>query len=182
MPATTKPTPPTVLVLDDFDEGVQRLTYSVVAEELGLAEDELRFAGPIEADITIGRAMQMFTISGTVQGTVEGECSRCLKPARGSFASEFRFLLQRKDANDEEVEALEDDEDVDIVDPGRKEVDLVDRLHDAVLLELPLRLYCKDDCKGLCARCGQDFNEGTCSCGDDDVDPRWEALAKLKTT
>ena len=79
-----------------------------------------------------------------------------------------------------EIEALEDQDDVDIVDPGTKEVDLVDRLHDAVVLELPLRLYCKTDCKGLCPQCGQDLNVDSCSCADDAIDPRWEALAQLK--
>ena len=69
---------------------------------------------------------------------------------------------------------------VDIVDPGVREVDLGERLHDALILDLPLRLYCKADCRGLCAHCGQDLNAAACTCAEELVDPRWEALAHLK--
>jgi uncharacterized protein len=53
-------------------------------------------------------------------------------------------------------------------------------LRDAVTLALPLRPLCREDCKGLCARCGNDLNAGPCDCGGDDIDPRWEALAALR--
>jgi len=172
--------PATVLTLDEFDEGVNRLDFEVAAEQLGLEGGDIRFSAPVAVTLTVGRAMHMYTIAGRVHTSLVGECCRCLLPATADLEAKIRFLLQRKEASDVEVEALEEQDDVDIVDPGTKEIDLVERLHDVVVLELPIRLYCKSDCKGLCPQCGQDFNAGTCACADDVVDPRWEALAQLR--
>ena len=49
-----------------------------------------------------------------------------------------------------------------------------------VELSLPMKPLCREDCAGLCAQCGQDWNEGRCSCVQVRVDPRWAALAMLK--
>ena len=81
---------------------------------------------------------------------------------------------------EDEVAAVAEEDEAEIVDPGVKEVDLVERLHDALVLEMPLRIYCKPDCLGLCPRCGEDRNRVACSCADQVDDPRWEVLAQLK--
>jgi|TARA_B100001964_G_C14184052_1_gene577694 uncharacterized protein len=169
-----------VLALDEIEEGVNRMSFEVDARALDLGTTDVEVAAPVSAQLTVSRTMQMYTIRGQVRTSLQGACCRCLSPAVADLETEIQFLLQRKEASDDEIEALEDQDDVDIVDPGTKEVDLVDRLHDAVVLELPLRLYCKTDCKGLCPQCGQDLNVDSCSCADDAIDPRWEALAQLK--
>lgn len=172
--------PPTVILLDDLDEGVNHLEFAVDAALLGLEDADLGLSAPVAVQLTVGRTMSMFTVKGRVQTTIAGDCCRCLSPAGFAIEADIRFLLQRKEASDVETEALEDQDDVDLVDPGTKEIDLAQRLHDIVVLEMPMRLYCRRDCKGLCPQCGQDFNEGTCSCADEVIDPRWEALKQLK--
>ena len=59
---------------------------------------------------------------------------------------------------------------------------LEDVVREQVLLTLPGRTLCKEDCKGLCAQCGQNLNEGSCGCHSEVRDPRWSALAGLATT
>ena len=179
-PAHLQQRPSTLLALDDFEEGVNRVNFEVEAQQLDLGDTEFDFTVPVAVHLTVARTIQMFSVKGRLRTSVGGACCRCLLPAKADLMSEIRFLLQRKEASDLEVEAIDDQDDVDIVDPGTKEVDLVERLHDAVVLELPLRLYCRTDCKGLCARCGKDLNADVCSCVEDEIDPRWEALARLK--
>jgi len=58
---------------------------------------------------------------------------------------------------------------------------LEDVLREQVLLSLPVRTLCKPDCKGLCPRCGQNRNSQPCSCDEGQPDPRWEALAELRS-
>jgi uncharacterized protein len=60
------------------------------------------------------------------------------------------------------------------------EIDLEPMLRDALTLALPLNPICRSDCKGLCAHCGKNLNEGPCDCTDDDIDPRWAALSELR--
>ena len=47
------------------------------------------------------------------------------------------------------------------------------------MLELPTKVLCKEDCKGLCPKCGKDLNLGSCDCKTKDIDPRWQALSDL---
>ena len=58
---------------------------------------------------------------------------------------------------------------------------LEDVLREQVLLSLPVRTLCKPDCKGLCPRCGANRNLQPCSCDEGPSDPRWEALAGLRS-
>ena len=128
------------------------------------------------------RAEQTFSIGGRIEGAVRGECCRCLAPVEEPLGADVELLVQRKEASDDVLEAVADDDLLRIVDPGTKEIDLVDRLRDSLALELPMRVYCQDDCKGLCQGCGANLNEGECDCGGEAADPRWDALARLKET
>ena len=58
---------------------------------------------------------------------------------------------------------------------------LEDALREQVLLALPLKVICREDCKGLCPHCGANLNDGQCSCADDVDDPRWTALKDLRS-
>jgi uncharacterized protein len=58
---------------------------------------------------------------------------------------------------------------------------LEDVLREQVLLALPLKVTCREDCKGLCGHCGQNLNEGQCSCSTAIEDPRWTALREIRS-
>ncbi len=174
------PGQPTTILLDEVEEGRSEGSFDIDPEQLDLADADFDFDGPVAVTLRVGRSLQMFTVSGSLRARLRGECCRCLAPAFAPLRAQMQFLLQRKEATEDEIEALEEEDEVDIVDPGVKEVDLLERLHDALVLEMPLRIYCKPDCLGLCPRCGEDRNRVACSCADQVDDPRWEVLAQLK--
>ena len=58
-------------------------------------------------------------------------------------------------------------------------LDLDELVVSDILLELPTKLLCKEDCKGLCSSCGRNLNEGKCGCEEKTVDPRLEVLRQL---
>lgn len=171
---------PTVLALDEIEEGVTETAFEIGADDLGLTDKFFSFPGPLRIALRIGRGLQTFNIGGTVSLTVTGECCRCLSPVEQPLEAQLQLLLQRREASEDELEAYADEDGVEIVDPGAREYDLSERLAEAVALELPMRVYCRDDCKGLCPTCGTDLNNSTCDCDSATVDPRWEALARLK--
>lgn len=72
----------------------------------------------------------------------------------------------------------EDNDDYILVDESFK-LDLDELLRSDILLELPYKYLCREDCKGLCPSCGKNLNEGPCSCNLHQVDPRLEVLKKL---
>ena len=59
------------------------------------------------------------------------------------------------------------------------ELDLTNLLNEMVLVNHPIKMLCKDDCKGLCVNCGIDLNENKCQCADTQTDSRWDKLRKL---
>ncbi len=176
----SRPGRPTTILLDEVEEGRSEDRFDIDSDHLDLADVDFEFEGPVGVTLRVVRSLQMFTVSGSLGATVRGECCRCLAEARAPVRAQMQFLLQRKEATEDEVAAVAEEDEVEIVDPGVKEVDLVERLHDALVLEMPLRIYCKPDCLGLCPRCGEDRNRVACSCADQVDDPRWEVLARLK--
>jgi len=112
---------------------------------------------------------------GRIDGTVVLECSRCLAEARAPVSDEAHLIFA--EAGDEET----DDPDVFQLDPKAQEIDLRPAIREEWLLAAPSYALCRDTCKGLCARCGKDLNEGACDCEQNDSDRRWDALKQLGT-
>lgn len=168
-----------VLDLDAVDEGRNFLDFAVTAEEIGLADPYFQFPSAVEIDLVVNRSLHTLSVKASVRFALAGECCRCLGRTETSVQADLDLLIQRKDATPEELEALAEDEDVVIVDPGKRELDLTGRIRDVAALELPMRVYCRDDCRGLCPQCGQNLNDEDCQCVELKVDPRWESLAKL---
>ncbi|EGG31997.1 YceD family protein [Paenibacillus sp. HGF5] len=112
-------------------------------------------------------------VRGRLQGELEMNCSRCLKPISEHVHIPFHEVFQPV----EDPESVVQDEDDDTTYVQGESVDLTPYVEEAFLLHLPLAPVCKADCKGLCPNCGKDLNEGTCDCDTEVIDPR---LAGLK--
>ena len=109
-----------------------------------------------------------------MSGEVAEDCRRCLAPARAKVDEELHMLFA--DANDEES----DESDVYMLEPRAMTVDLRPALREQWLLAAPGFALCREDCKGLCPKCGADLNLGPCNCAPD-VDPRWATLKEKAT-
>ena len=64
--------------------------------------------------------------------------------------------------------------------PGQTVIDMADDVRQTVLLSVPLKNVCRDECRGLCPLCGRNLNEGTCDCKETPVDGRWDKLKELQ--
>ncbi len=107
-------------------------------------------------------------VRGTMSGEHFSECSRCLRELRSPFAFKGDEVYRPKSDVWEEGYEIKD-----------SKVDLELMVRDAVALNLPANPLCKEDCAGLCSRCGADLNEGPCDCPEE-VDERWSALEDLR--
>ena len=171
-----------ILELDDLAEGTTRWGFEIAAADLQLDDQQVRVPRPLHVSLSVVRSIQHFAVDGTIDFEVEGECYRCLAAATQQVEATVRVLIQRKEATDDELEAAADEDEIEIVYPGTRSVDLKQQLRDSAILELPMRVQCRPDCKGLCSQCGQDLNAGSCDCAGSATDPRWDALATLKST
>jgi uncharacterized protein len=116
-----------------------------------------------------------------------GPCKRCLKPVQLEEAVELTRTYVPKDQArppaEHKREASERSFDPDLVDQDTyagKEIDLVPAVREQILLYVPSSPLCRDDCRGLCPRCGKDLNEGDCGCDRAVMDPRWAALKGIQ--
>lgn len=127
---------------------------------------------PIEGDLRAESVVEGILVTGRVGGRARLTCARCLKGFSAPFALDLCELFS---GPGHELPPEEDSYKVEGL-----QIDLEPMLRDAIALDLPLNPVCDEDCKGLCALCGQDLNSRACACTVEDVDPRWAALSQLR--
>ncbi|HEX9727271.1 MAG TPA: DUF177 domain-containing protein [Gemmatimonadales bacterium] len=159
--------------LRDFSAGPIETVAKVPATDPALAGLDLRFEGPITV---AGRLMESgpagYFWDGRVGARVTMACRRCLTPVTVAVDQRVQALFTEDEAADDPAA---------YVIPRRAvELDLGATIRDELILAAPGFVVCRDECRGLCARCGEDLNLGPCECRPE-PDPRWAALKVLDT-
>lgn len=143
-------------------------------ERLELAGEAVDFLTPIRISGTYLFAEDTYFVNGTLQTSYRAICGRCLEsftvPLKLSFTEEF---VRKPNEEKPDQYVFEGDT-----------IDLTDMVNDLVVLNIPIRHICREDCRGLCPICGANLNTTACSCsadGDGGVETRhpFEALKAL---
>ncbi|HET9405615.1 MAG TPA: DUF177 domain-containing protein [Candidatus Sulfotelmatobacter sp.] len=119
-------------------------------------------------------------LRGRVATNLEANCARCLDPVRQDVKRDFDLLYRPLGADAGRDELSVTDAEAEIGYYQGEGLLLEDVLREQVLLALPLRVICREDCKGLCPHCGKNLNQDRCSCGAPMQDPRWDALKEIR--
>ncbi len=135
--------------------------------------------GPVEVDLDADRRGDQITLRGTAAVDGEQDCGRCAVPFKFRLEAEILLVADRRGSDDPRDEAALEQEGALLYHDGL-ELELGGPLREALILEIPVAQVCRPDCRGLCPQCGQDLNEGPCSCRPAGGDPRWESLKSLK--
>lgn len=119
-------------------------------------------------------------VVGDFSTRVEMACARCLDPIVRDLAKKFDLLYrpQGADAGREELSVTAAEAEVSYY--QGEGLLLEDVLREQILLALPLRAVCREECKGLCPHCGKNLNFEQCSCAEPLDDPRWSALKEIR--
>ena len=100
-----------------------------------------------------------------------GVCDRCAEDFERKYSFSINKIVVEKLEN-------EDDDYDDFIVVDNCKLDLDEFIYQEIQLFLPQKMLCKEDCKGLCQKCGANLNDGPCDCKKD-VDPRMAALLQL---
>jgi uncharacterized protein len=146
--------------------------FSVPTEEGGTASCRAEVEG------TIVRRGARLLLNARVESSIHLECSRCLEEFDFMLATGFDLVFHRE-GRARLPEGMDEDDFVLLTDTLESRYDILPRVRESVLLELPIRFLCREDCKGLCSACGANLNEGLCNCSEKKPDPRWQDLKKL---
>jgi len=170
------------------DEGVTINTQAPFDRFPGLKalcrEETVQFLSPIQMEIRVRWVSRFVEAAGSLQTSVRLPCSRCLEAYTQLIAVPFKATytnaVQTPDALKEETDVELTADSIDLFQFHGKEIDLTEAIQEHILLSLPLRPLCREECKGLCPRCGGDLNKGGCGCGAQALDPRLAVLERLK--
>jgi len=137
-------------------------------------------AGPITAALRVDRIGSQLLVKGSVAGSVRLQCSRCLEDIFRSVAEEVLVELRplSTERRGDDMELASDDLNVEYFDGDA--LDLGHLVEEQIRLSLPMKPLCSEKCQGLCPRCGRVADGGECTCGGENIDPRWNALAGLR--
>lgn len=155
-----------------------QVEVAVPVDDLVLAGQSysLRPAAP-EVRLDASRSGSGLNLRLRLAAELAGPCQRCLAPALVAVAVDAREFQAAG-----RPEGAGYDEDLDcayLSGPRRDRLDIASWVRDAVAEAVPMTVLCREDCRGLCPRCGADRNAGGCTCAPEEGDPRWAALAEL---
>jgi len=151
--------------------------------DMGVALAHIDPSTPIQAHLRLESVMDGVLVSADLNYDVSAECSRCLDPLNWVDSTSFveLFLYPETDSRGRELADISSDSLDSESTPhyvANDCIDLEDVIRDAIVLELPLKPLCEDNCQGLCTICGEKLDSGA---HDHPVsDPRWAALESLR--
>ncbi len=156
--------------------------YDLEEHVLRHLTEEAELVRPITGHVQFMRTQAGILVTGTLHTRVLTTCSRCLEPAYYNLSvdieEEFYPTVEVFTGAAIDWQQYTDDEAL-LID-AQHILDMTEVVRQDLIVALPMQPLCHEDCKGLCPVCGQNLNEGACTCERDAIDPRWAALAQLK--
>jgi uncharacterized protein len=167
--------------VENLSEAGENFAHTYAPGGLQLDEQVALGDGGARVEGRASRSGEEIRVRGKIEAGISVGCDRCLAPVAVPLEVEFEtaFIPQEKAAGEpEHVELLVDDMGLAAFEGDA--IDLDELVREQILLALPSRNLCREDCRGLCPACGADLNAGHCGCAHDETDPRWAALADWK--
>lgn len=124
---------------------------------------------------TVTRMGDKLLLHAAVAGTVRLECSRCIELFDMQIETGLDIMFHRGEL----PQGSDEGDLVMLTEADEGGYDILPRVREAVILELPMRFLCSEECKGLCPQCGANLNNGPCDCVKTEGDQRWAPLKKL---
>lgn len=144
----------------DIELDIKSFTYN--SENYAVLEP-LTLSGNLFMDNNI------ISLNAELKGTIQLVCSRCLQkfPYPIDLKIDERFTDDLENRDDE------------VIFINNYEVDINEIVENNIILSLPIKKLCREDCKGLCPICGTNLNISTCNCHEENIDPRFAKLKDL---
>jgi len=158
--------------LSSFTEEKQIVRSDLTCKSLELNEEGLQ--DPIKVEAKIASNSSCLTVDCSINLKAHYCCDRCLKEYDSEYTTKVEFAI----TSDPRMRS--DSEDMMFVSSSLDEVDISSYIREAIILSIPFKRLCDEECKGLCTSCGINLNDGSCNCNDEFVDPRWEKLKEIK--
>ena len=158
--------------ISNLRDGEYFYTFNESVKEIEL---ELPFYDKFAASVKLSKIHNQVIIDAELSANVNFECDRCASLFKREVKANYKMVYLFSN-NGEEADSLN----ITYLNPDADKIILNKDFRDYLILSVPMKKLCKDDCKGICIKCGKDLNEGDCNCGKEEVDTRWMPLIELK--
>ncbi|MDP3385599.1 MAG: DUF177 domain-containing protein [Eubacteriales bacterium] len=159
-----------IINLKDFLNSKElRAQYNLTIDKNLLdLDDTIRLTKDVECGVFVYKTDDNIYSEVKLSYKYGDHCARCNEELENLVSTDFNVTINGSTEEDDFNVALIDDK-----------IDLTDLIKQSIYLSKPLKVLCKEDCKGICIKCGSNKNYDECDCNDETIDPRLESLVKL---
>lgn len=168
-----------IIDLRQFDDFPAHAVIEASEGEIQPFDDLITQVGKTTLTLSLQKAETEYFCQGEVSSQVRVQCSRCAREIELDLEGVTDFIIRTHSADDLDESGATDDEDYVYAHSTTDVADVTDMVRQALMLALPMKPLCREDCKGLCPVCRANLNERTCSCVKKRSDPRWDGLRNL---
>ena len=154
---------------------VVQITPELELDKISFQLGEYQLIDKTPVSLTIANTgNKVLELTGNGSVTVDIPCDRCLEQVLVEIPYSIERKLDMKQSDEDRVEDLDENDYLTGTDLD------VDRLvYLEVLMNWPLKVLCREDCKGICSQCGKNLNDGPCGCAEEPKDPRMAAISDI---
>jgi uncharacterized protein len=167
-----------ILDLRDLEDFPARLVLEAQPGEIEPDHSDLTAIEKVRLNLQVQKSGEEYFCQGKISARVNLECARCLKDYDQDVTAETDFII-RGDEPPTDSRGARDDEDYVLLQRDDLQADVSPMVRQAIILVLPMKPLCSEQCRGLCPECGANLNDGECGCKRERIDPRWEGLKDL---
>ena len=167
---------------------LRRLSEEFKARGVESAEETVKITDSFGNERTVDCVSELswerrggaFFFHGDLSGELHTSCHLCLEDATAPMKGEFNVVLRRgADGDAGRDESVVETPELVTLSANEHEFSFDHYIAENLIINIPMQIVCREQCKGLCPQCGINRNNATCECADT-TDPRWEALRNLK--
>ncbi len=157
--------------ISNLKPGKHNLEFEGSVSDVGLVDP---FINGYLLKVKIDKSIHQLIADADLQVKAKLNCDRCGSEFEEEINTQFEVVYLVDSGEQEESDEIR------FISPEEPFIDISQDLHDYSQLALPVKVLCKEDCKGLCPHCGTDLNNTSCECKDETIDDRWLPLLNLK--
>ena len=165
--------------ISHLEEGLNELDFEHNSDSLNLSklkEFGYSFKNPIEIHVQLNKVGTQYFLKVFTSTTANFTCDRCLEKFDKNLKDEFRLVYST------ENEYFGDETEIRSIESENGEIDITNDIRESLLLTIPMKMICFENCLGLCPECGKNLNTEICDHKKQTIDSRWDALKKISNS
>jgi uncharacterized protein len=161
-----------IIRISGLSNGLHEYHFSTDPGEIGLKPN---FSNAIQADIKLDKSARQLYLKAEISTSGFFDCDRCLEQFELPVVTRYTAIYLYSEADMGKYPP----EEIEVISPETTSIDLSEDVCEMILLSVPLKLLCKEECRGLCPKCGVNRNRTGCDCEAEVDTSRWGELKKL---